>query len=109
MEGACVYINENNNPSLIMYKEYINNKVLFVLYSNCKLYYQFITSKLLTNIIPKYCVHILTSLPFDYYSLHNTLKIWKYSALYGLIYYETKREKNYLSKNNFNDIFKLNL
>ena len=94
MEGACVYINENNNPSLIMYKEYINNKVLFVLYSNCKLYYQFITSKLLTNIIPKYCVHILTSLPFDYYSLHNTLKIWKYSALYGLIYYETKRESN---------------
>jgi len=59
-----------------MYKEYINNnnKVLLLIYSNCKLYYQFITSKLLTNIIPKDCIRILTSLPIDYYSLHNTLK-----------------------------------
>lgn len=108
MEGACVYMNDNNNPCLIMYKEYINNKVLFVLYSNYKLYYQFISSKLLTNIMPKECVHILTSLPFDYYSLYDTLKIWKYSALYGLIFYETKREKNNLSKSDFNDRFKLN-
>lgn len=74
MEGACVVTIDN--PILIMYKEIDKNCVLFVVYTNKTLKYNYITCKQLTNLIPIDAVHILTKLPY-YDELHLTLRFWK--------------------------------
>lgn len=96
MEGACVYTNNFNIPTLIMYKEYSNNKVLYLTYNKFTLNFSCISTKQLTNIIPKDCLHILTYLPIDYNSLQNTLNMWKNLALDALLNYHKKREKQYI-------------
>lgn len=93
MEGACIYINNFNESTLLIYKEYINNEIFLLYYCNYKLYYSFITSKLLTNIIPFDCIHILTKLPFYYNDLEKTIKIWKLLVL--------NKIKNKNIKNNY--------
>ena len=64
MEGACVYVDQSQNSVLVMYKEVKKNKVLHLTYSNGTSHYQFITTKLLTQLLPHDCVHILYSLPY---------------------------------------------
>ena len=92
MEGACIYINSLNESTLFIYKEYSNNKIFLLYYSNYKLYYSFITSKMLTNSIPFNCIHILTKLPF-YNNPEKTIEIWRLLVL------------NKLKNSNMNIIF----
>ena len=75
MEGVAVYRNFLDEPTIIMYKEYSNNNIFFAIYCNKKLQYQFISTKFLTEIIPKECIHILTSLPFNR-DIKIMLNIW---------------------------------
>ena len=75
MQGAAIYRNDNNEPTILMYKEYFTNLVFFVMFCNKKLSYQFITTKQLTEIIPRDCIHILTALPFNK-NINITLKLW---------------------------------
>lgn len=77
MQGACVFSYEY--PVLIMYKEIEKNRVLFVIYTNYTLKYNYITCKQLTNLIPIDAVHILTKLPY-YNALDLTLRFWKIMA-----------------------------
>ena len=85
MEGACIFMRES--PFLVMYKEITKNRVLFVIYNNCQLKYNYITSKELTKLLPKDAVHILTKLPY-YYELHLTLRFWKIMVLNKLKHYK---------------------
>lgn len=98
MEGACIYINSLNESTLLIYKEYSNNEVFLVYYVNYNLYYSFITSKMLTNIIPSDCIHILTSLPFYYNNLEKTIEIWRILVLHKL-----KNKNNFDYNNNYNN------
>ena len=91
MEGACIYINNLNQSILLIYKEYSNNEVFLLYYVNYNIYYSFINTKMLTNIIPIDCIHILTRLPFYYNNLEKTIEIWRILAL------------NKLKNNNFNN------
>ena len=77
MQGACVF--RYDYPGLIMYKEIEKNCVLFVIYTNYTLKYNYITCKQLTNLIPVDSIHILTKLPY-YNELHLTLRFWKIMA-----------------------------
>ena len=88
MEGVAVYTNYLNEPTLIMYKEYSNNNVFFATFYNKKLQYQFITTKCLTEIIPKECNHILTSLPFNR-NIDVMLDLWFIIIKNRLIYLST--------------------
>lgn len=99
MEGSCVYINNFNIPTLIMYKEYIKNKVLYVTYNKFTFEFFYISTKHLTNIIPKDSIHILTCLPIDNNSLQNTFNMWKNLALDALLNYYKKTEKIYIQSN----------
>ena len=76
MEGACVYIDRSHNSVLVMYKEVEKNKVLHLTYSNGSSHHQFITTKLLTQLLPNDCVHILYSLPYLPDSLETILNNW---------------------------------
>ena len=76
MEGACVYVDQGHNSVLVMYKEVEKNKVLHLTYSNGTSHHQFITTKLLTQLLPHDCVHILYSLPYLPDSLETTLNNW---------------------------------
>jgi hypothetical protein len=98
MEGACIYINSLNESTLLIYKEYSNNKVFLLYYVNYKLYYSFITTKMLTNIIPVDCIHILTKLPF-YQNLEKTIEIWRL-----LVLNELKNNNNFNNNNMHNNI-----
>jgi hypothetical protein len=71
-----------------MYKEIEKNRVLFVLYTNNTLKYNYITCKQLTNSIPVDSIHILTKLPY-YNELHLTLRFWKIMALNKLNNYNS--------------------
>jgi hypothetical protein len=84
MQGACVF--RYDYPVLIMYKEIEKNRVLFVIYTNYTLKYNYITCKQLTNLIPVDAVHILTKLPY-YNELHLTLRFWKIMVLNKLKHY----------------------
>lgn len=86
MEGVAVYRNYLDEPTLIMYKEYSNNNVFFATYCNKKLLYKFISSKQLTEIMPKECIHILTYLPFNR-NINVTLNIWRQLIKKTLINY----------------------
>ncbi len=88
MEGACVYNNYNNQVILFMYKEYNKNKIFLLVYKNYKLYYQYTTNKILTNILPRDAVHILTNLPFYINNLSYTINIWRELALHALNNYK---------------------
>jgi hypothetical protein len=83
MEGACVYINKNSLPEIAVYKELKNynnydniNNVLFCLYSNKTLQMGYISTRTLTNILPKNSIHVLTHLPYIN-NTHETIQLWK--------------------------------
>ena len=88
MEGVAVYLNYIDEPTLIMYKEYSNNNVFFATFCNKKLQYQFITTKCLTEIMPKECIHIITKLPFNR-NINIMLDMWKILIKNSLIYLST--------------------
>ena len=94
MEGACIYIDEFNNSTLLMYKEYCKNNIFFVYYSNYKTCYSYVSSILFTYIIPFNCIHILTKLPFDYYSIENTMNLWRIIINERLNGYNLKNKKS---------------
>jgi len=123
MEGACVYFNKNNHSVLVMYKEIEKNKVLYFSYSNGVCYYKFITSKLLTQLLPDNCVHILYCLPYLPSSLETTLNNWVSIAInrLNMLNNEDERKKNdkmfnntvynlnmYMKFTDFNERFKKN-
>ncbi len=77
-----------------MYKKVEKNKVLHLNYSNGNSYYQFITTKLLTQLIPLDCVHILYSLPYLPDSLETTLDNWISIGINKFKYFkQTRRAK----------------
>ena len=88
MEGVAIYRNYLNEPTLIMYKEYSNNNVFFATFCNKKLKYQFITTKCLTEIMPKECNHILISLLFNR-NINVMLDVWFIIIKNRLIYLST--------------------
>ena len=113
MEGACVYIDQKQNSVLVMYKEVEKNNVLYLIYSNKSFFYQFITTKLLTYLLPHNCIHILYSLPYLCHSLEITLNNWillGINKLNNLNILEEKKNNNNLNLNmkfiNFNEKFK---
>ena len=109
MEGACVYINNFNQSTLIMYNEFENNKVFYLSYCNNSLNFTYITTTELTNILPKDCIHILTKLPIYCNSLKDTLDLWKTLASNAFLNYDNKREKTHIyCKTDFHDRFKKN-
>ena len=59
-----------------MYKEYAKNNIIFAIFCNKKLYYQFTSTKVLTEIIPRDCIHILTNLPFNR-NIDIMLNMWR--------------------------------
>ena len=105
MEGACVYINNDNKSVLVMYKEIkkrkeiCNNIILLARYSEQILEYGYINDKYFTKIIPIDCIHILTSLPY-YDDINKTLDIWKKIVLNRLNYLNTNNNNN--NNNNIN-------
>ena len=76
MEGVAIYINKNNFSTIIAYKEYSKNCIFFATFFNKKLYYQFITYRQLSEIIPKNCIHIMNFLPFNR-DIYIMLDLWK--------------------------------
>tara|TARA_B100001093_G_scaffold520417_1_gene615636 strand:+ start:5221 stop:5484 length:264 start_codon:yes stop_codon:yes gene_type:complete len=76
MQGAAIYRNDYEQPTILMYKEYYNNLVFILMYVDKKLSYQFITTKLLTEIMPRDCIHVLTELPFSN-NINTTISIWR--------------------------------
>lgn len=82
-----------------MYKEYVNNKVLYVTYNKFTLDFCYISTKQLTNIIPKDSIHILTCLPIDNNCLQNTFNMWKNLALDAFLNDDKKTEKIYIQSN----------
>tara|TARA_B100001173_G_scaffold309497_1_gene321990 strand:+ start:918 stop:1289 length:372 start_codon:yes stop_codon:yes gene_type:complete len=75
MEGACVYNDSCYNPVLVMYKEFEKNKVLYFIFTSQNSYHQIIQTKVLTQILPKNCIHILSKLPY-FDDLIITLNTW---------------------------------
>lgn len=94
MEGACIYtISENkiDYNILLMYKEYSEfpGKVLIYLYkyNNCtiKQRKQYITTKILSQIIPIDAKHILTKMKYNIND-NIMIELWKdqvYNKLYN--------------------------
>lgn len=91
MEGVCIYL-ENNIPIISMYKSIYCNKVLHVIYHDKKLNYCIITTKELTNILPRNAIHILTKLPYCK-TLNDTLSSWRIIVLNKLLKINKKSTK----------------
>jgi hypothetical protein len=109
MEGACVYVDSQHTSVLVMYKEVEKNKVLYLNYSNGTLYHQFITTRLLTQLLPHDCVHILYSLPYLPDSLETTLNNWISIGInrLNILNREDERKKNDKMFNN--TVYNLNI
>lgn len=109
MEGACVYVNSQHNSVLVMYKEVEKNKVLYFNYSNGTLYHQFITTRLLTQLLPYDCVHILYSLPYLPNSLEATLNNWISIGINKLNVLNKQEERKKNEKMFNNTVYNLNI
>lgn len=84
MEGACIYLNNNNIPTISMYKNYYSNKVLHLIYCNKIVYFSIITTKELTSILPNNCIHVLTKLPYKN-NINDILLSWRIIILNKLL------------------------
>ncbi len=92
MEGGCVYSDENNLSTLLMYKE-INKEVIFyVKYNFLDFHIDYINIFDFEKIFPKNYIFILYNLPYTY-DLDTTLKLWRNIAF---------NRMNYLNKYNIN-------
>lgn len=92
MEGACVYNDKDNNPVLLMYKEWNPNTIFFSIYSNKLLKTGYIETRLFTEFIPRNSIHLLTKLPLDKNSEFKTLEMWKSLIKYRLIIENNKNK-----------------
>ena len=92
MEGCCVYIDENNLSTLLMYKEINKEVIFFVKYNFLEFHIDYINIFDFQKKIPKNCIFILSYLPYTY-DLDITLKLWKNIAFNRL---------NFLNKYNIN-------
>tara|TARA_Y100001970_G_C14222085_1_gene853305 strand:- start:2210 stop:2593 length:384 start_codon:yes stop_codon:yes gene_type:complete len=112
MQGSYVYNDSYNKPVLVMYKEFDKNKVLHFIYSSQNSYYQIISPYVLTQLLPKDCVNILTYLPY-FDDINITLKTWINIGINRLNYLNLKNiNKEDLKLNNkdfptFKEMFKL--
>ena len=109
MEGACVYVDSQHTSVLVMYKEVEKNKVLYFNYSNGTLYHQFITTRLLTQLLPYDCVHILYSLPYLPNSLEATLNNWISIGINKLNVLNRQDERKKNDKMFNNTVYNLNI
>jgi len=109
MEGACVYVDSQHTSVLVMYKEVEKNKVLYFNYSNGTLYHQFITTRLLTQLLPYDCVHILYSLPYLPNSLEATLNNWISIGINKLNVLNKQDERKKNDKMFNNTVYNLNI
>tara|TARA_B100001250_G_C19669132_1_gene730659 strand:+ start:476 stop:850 length:375 start_codon:yes stop_codon:yes gene_type:complete len=109
MEGACVYVDSQHTSVLVMYKEVEKNKVLYLNYSNGTLYHQFITTRLLTQLLPHDCVHILYSLPYLPDSLETTLNNWISIGINRLNILNRQDERKKNDKMFNNTVYNLNI
>jgi len=80
MEGACVYIDNYNLSTLLMYKELKNNIIFYVKYNFIEFNINYINIYDFFKIFPNNPIHIISALPYyDYIEL--TLDVWKNIAL----------------------------
>jgi hypothetical protein len=92
-----------------MYKEVEKNKVLHLTYSNGTSHHQFITTKLLTQLLPHNCVHILYSLPYLPHSLETTLNNWISIGTNRLNILNRQEERKKNDKMFNNTVYNLNI
>ena len=85
MEGGCVYIDENNFSTLLMYKEINKEIIFFVKYNFLEFHIDYINIFDFQKMIPNDCIFILSYLPYTS-NLDITLKIWQKIALNRLNY-----------------------
>ena len=92
MEGGCVYIDENNLSTLLMFKEINKEVIFFVKYNLFEFHIDYMNIFDFEKIFPKNYMFILSYLPYTY-DLDITLKVWQKIAFNRL---------NYLNKYNIN-------
>ena len=80
MEGACVFVDENNLSTLLMYKEIKDKIILYVKYNFLTFNVSYINIFDFLLMIPDNNIHILTSLPYIN-DIELTLDVWKNMAL----------------------------
>ena len=85
MEGGCVYIDENNLSTLLMYKEINKEVIFFVKYNLLEFHIDYINIFDFQKMIPSDCVFILKYLPYTY-DLDITLKVWQKIAFNRLTF-----------------------
>lgn len=110
MQGACVYINHENIPTILMYKELEYGLVFVLFYNKRDFYGTHITIKELTDKFPHDCIHILYSLPYndDY---EKMVESWRKLVKERLISMNNEFNKNSPSLipiQNFKERFSLN-
>ena len=76
MQGACVYVNNDNLPTILMYKELEDGKSFVIFYNKVNITSFFTSVKTLTTYFPHDCIHILYTLPFhdDYEKMSTSWK-----------------------------------
>tara|TARA_B100000424_G_C22883752_1_gene470264 strand:+ start:701 stop:1009 length:309 start_codon:yes stop_codon:yes gene_type:complete len=80
MEGALVYIDENNLSTLLMYKEITSKKIFYVKYNFLEFKINYMDLFDFVKIIPANNIHILSSLPYIN-DININLNLWKTIAL----------------------------
>lgn len=110
MEGACVYIDNNNFSTLFMYKEIKDKLILYVKYNFITFDIKYISIFDFFYILPDNNIHILSSLPYIN-DLNLTLDVWRNMALNKLNSLNkvdkinnSNINSNIYSNNNFNNV-----
>tara|TARA_B110000858_G_C17773107_1_gene460739 strand:+ start:272 stop:562 length:291 start_codon:yes stop_codon:yes gene_type:complete len=67
LQGVCICKDDNDKIILLMYKELYNSpgQILLLIYYENYLFKMYITTRKITEIIPREAVHILYNLPYD--------------------------------------------
>ena len=93
MEGACVFIDENNFSTLLMYKEIKNCKIFFVKYNFIEFKIDYLDMFDFCLLLPCDCIHILSKLPYlD--NIELTIDVWRNMDLNKLEYLNRIQKNN---------------
>jgi hypothetical protein len=67
LQGVCICKDDNDKIILLIYKELYNSPgwILLLIYYESYLFKMYITTRKITEIIPREAVHILYNLPYD--------------------------------------------
>ena len=107
MEGACVYIDNNNFSTLLMYKEIKDKLILYVKYNFITFDIKYISIYDFFYILLDNNIHILSSLPYIN-DLNLTLDVWRNMALNKLNFLnkvdKINNNNNSNNNNNFNNV-----